>query len=746
MRKKADNKDSHKDLIINDITQLNPIEVKEVHRPKSLEDIVNIVKFSSGPICIGGGRYSMGGQTAIEKAVQIDMREFNEVVEFNKDAKTITVQTGITWYEIQQYIDIHDLSVKIMQTYSNFSVGGSLSVNVHGRYIGLGPLILSVKSIQIVLADGEVIEASPSNQHKKIFYGAIGGYGGLGIITQVTLELAENCKVSRHHKELKVEAYWDYFNEHVRHSQHVIFHNADIYPPNYKKLRSVSWYESFEPVTIEDRLIQREKSYPIERYFLWAVSETKTGKWRRQLYIDPLFYIKKKIVWRNHEASYDVAELEPSTRRFSTYVLQEYFVPVERLYEFIPKMSTILQRYKVNMMNISIRHAIADPGSLLAWANSEVFAFVMYYKEKRNGIDQNVVPIWTRELIDAVIACGGTYYLPYQIHASYEQFHKAYPKAKNYFKLKEELDPNCKFNNRLINTYMGPPPPKRSKPIASLYKEGFATTRNSDDLYLFLQNIYNVFNENKFHYLIRQMTELHDTDEEIYKAIQGKLSKIKVLLNDLWYGLPALFKQKKEMTRQTLRLVEKGTSLKGYLEIGSTGRYISDQFKAYDISEIYLCHDEAPTNSPVDIAERGRLKAYGHFIPFNDYAPISKDDIADESLDIITCYIGLHHAPKDKIDDFVKSLHRCLRKGGILILREHDVTNPFIHSFVCLIHSVFNCGLGNAWEVDSKELRHFNSVEYWEKYLSGFGFKQEGEKLLQAYDPSLNTLIKFIKQ
>ncbi len=49
-------------------------------------------------------------------------------------------------------------------------------MNVHGRSIG-GPSILSVKSIRLVLASGEVATAS-LEQNPEIFYGAIGGYGG----------------------------------------------------------------------------------------------------------------------------------------------------------------------------------------------------------------------------------------------------------------------------------------------------------------------------------------------------------------------------------------------------------------------------------------------------------------------------------------------------------------------------------------------------------------------------------------
>jgi FAD/FMN-containing dehydrogenase len=143
--------------VVNDITELNPVPMASVVTPHSIEEIVAAIQGSSGPISIGGGRFSMGGQTAIDNGLQLDMREFDDVVAFDASQQQITVQSGISWRELQEYVDPHDLSVKIMQTYANFSVGGSLSVNVHGRYIGHGPIISSVRAIQLVLADGTVM-------------------------------------------------------------------------------------------------------------------------------------------------------------------------------------------------------------------------------------------------------------------------------------------------------------------------------------------------------------------------------------------------------------------------------------------------------------------------------------------------------------------------------------------------------------------------------------------------------------
>ena len=84
------------------------------------------------------------------------------MVSFDPDAHTITVEAGITWRALQNVIDPKDLSLRIMQSYANFTVGGSLSVNAHGRYVNQGPIIRSVRAIQVVLADGRLVDASPS--------------------------------------------------------------------------------------------------------------------------------------------------------------------------------------------------------------------------------------------------------------------------------------------------------------------------------------------------------------------------------------------------------------------------------------------------------------------------------------------------------------------------------------------------------------------------------------------------------
>ena len=440
------------DLIVNDVTQLNPVTVKTIVTPHTLDELIKTVAESTGPISIGGGRYSQGGQTSHQNSLHLDMRQFNKVVSFDIDKKEIKVQAGITWRDIQEYIDPHHLSVKIMQTYTNFTVGGSLSVNAHGRYVGEGPIINSVKEITLVLANGELKHAN-RNENQDLFYAAIGGYGGIAVIAEAVLLLEDNTKIKRKDIIMDITKYKQYFLDNIRDDSTVVFSNAEIYLPGFNKVRSITWNVTDESLTQPLKLIPKNKNYYWEPKIIDWIANHSSGHSVRRSLIEPLIYAKSPVVWRNYEASYDVRRLEPKNRNKTTYGLREYFVPVSQFETFIEKIQLIIKEQKVNVINISIRHSPPDTESLLSWAPTEVFSFVIYYRQGTSQSDIDAVGHWTRALNDAAISLDGTYYLPYQIHETAEQFRAAYPRHKEYFLLKKRVDPYFRFINKLWETH-----------------------------------------------------------------------------------------------------------------------------------------------------------------------------------------------------------------------------------------------------------------------------------------------------
>jgi SAM-dependent methyltransferase len=281
---------------------------------------------------------------------------------------------------------------------------------------------------------------------------------------------------------------------------------------------------------------------------------------------------------------------------------------------------------------------------------------------------------------------------------------------------------------------------------ASEFQAVFGDVRWHDAFYRFLQNIYRLYPEDRFHTLIKQSCTRFADDEAIYREVQRQLPGIKPFHADLTYALPSLFKQKEEMARQTLQLLGGTKQVDGYMEIGSTGRYVSELRKHLQIREpVVLVNDVAPGWSPVDIVERGGLRKIGRFVPLANYAPLP-DALAAGAFQLVTCYIGLHHCPLEKLDAFVQSFVRLLPEGGVFILRDHDVTSDAMNTFVSLAHTVFNAGLGVPWGTNQAELRLFRPVDDWIAYLARFGLRHTGARLLQAHDPSDNVLMAFRKE
>lgn len=278
----------------------------------------------------------------------------------------------------------------------------------------------------------------------------------------------------------------------------------------------------------------------------------------------------------------------------------------------------------------------------------------------------------------------------------------------------------------------------------SEFKSVFSDTLWSDHFYKFLQAIFHLYPEDKFHHLLVEKTGQLATDREIYEAVQKELKSITPFLSPLTYALPSLKKQKKEMANQVLQIVKDRKEINGYLEIGSTGRYISELKKHIHVnSPVFLMNDVAPNNGITDILERGKIGKIGTFYHL-DYKPIP-NQIADNSLDLITCHIGLHHCPEELLTDFIQSIRRILKPGGLFVMRDHDVNSEEMRVFASLVHTVFNLGLHETWAKNELEYRSFRSVVEWVEVVKQVGFNDLNFRILQLNDPSRNTLLAFIK-
>ena len=137
----------------------------------------------------------------------------------------------------------------------------------------------------------------------------------------------------------------------------------------------------------------------------------------------------------------------------STDILHEYFVPPEQVAPFVDSLRRIVRRHRPDLLNVTLRNVHRDPDSFLSYARAEMFGLVILFNHPRTPAADAGMAAMTRELIDAVLRVGGTYYLPYRLQATPSQFSRAYPQGAEFFALKRKYDPSELFQNRFYLTY-----------------------------------------------------------------------------------------------------------------------------------------------------------------------------------------------------------------------------------------------------------------------------------------------------
>lgn len=736
--------------IVNDASQRHPVRVLAVVAPACIEDVQQAVRRTTGPISIGGARLSMGGQVASPDSLHLDMRAMNRVLAFSPQHKTIRVQAGARWRDVQAFIDPHGLSLKVTQSYADFTVGGSLAANAHGREVSAAPLVQAVRSIKLVLHDGSLVEADRTQQ-PELFFGAIGSFGALGILVEAELELADNYRIRRDEAVLPLAQYRAYFRSAVRNDPDAVFHEAVLEAPQLRIVRAVTWHRTDEAATFDERLRSVAHAYPLRQYARWSGLDSRLRAIRGGRTLALRVPRRKTVHWRNYEAGADVRELEPPSREQFSYELQEYCVPVARLEEFVERLRSVLHRHRVDAVEVSIRHVMPDDQTLLSWAAVESFVIVLEHRYRLQPAADRRIGVWTRELTDAALAAQGTYRLAYRQHATAEQFHRAYPRAMGLFALKKRLDPSCRFTNTLWDKLYAPwltgERRKTERSTAGGVVQLFDDTGLSDDFYRFLQRNFAQLREDRLHLLIDETCRQHRGEEGLYRHIQHQLRTATKSRGALGMRTaPAVREHTAAVVDQVLQLLGDRTRIDGYAEIGSAGRYLSGLSRSIAIAgSVLTVDDAAPRRSAL---ERVRSRLHGQVrmhVPLAGYAAMGEAAIASDSLDLVACLDGLHHVPPARLAPFLQSVRRVLRAGGMLVVRDHDVADERTRLLVSLAHTVSNAVRGQPWEANVEQPRYFTHADEWAARLATVGFKDTGHRLAEPDDPTSNVLMVFVK-
>jgi FAD/FMN-containing dehydrogenase len=158
------------------------------------------------------------------------------------------------------------------------------------------------------------------------------------------------------------------------------------------------------------------------------------------------------IASRNRLLNEPVANLAGRDRT-RTDILHEYFLPAEGLEPFLAACRAAIPASRQDLLNVTLRYVAEDRLSLLAYAPAPRVAAVMLFSQRLTRADDEDMAALTRRLIDAAHEAGGSFYLPYRLHATHAQVARAYPRLGEFVARKRRVDPGLLFRNTMWDRY-----------------------------------------------------------------------------------------------------------------------------------------------------------------------------------------------------------------------------------------------------------------------------------------------------
>jgi FAD/FMN-containing dehydrogenase len=452
---------------INDASHLNKTAVYGIVKVTAVEDITKALQFARDhnlKVTAAGQRHSMGGQSFVQDGVVLDMRGFNQL-RLDKEHKILNVQTGATWKQVQIFLDTQGLSVKAMQSINIFTIGGTLSVNAHGIAHNPGPIASTVRQFHIMLSSGEIRTASVT-ENPKLFRSALGGYGLMGVILDVDLDIVDNEMYVWKTEYLNYQDFASHYQKNVEGNPKIglAYGRLSMSPSTYLTETALHTYERIPGnVTVEP--LKPARMVWLDRF---VINFSKTGgfgrrlRWALEKYGEPRLHTcltrneamsreEGCLASRNQEMYDSMDYLENRLR--DTDILQEYFIPQRRMAEFVDGLHRVVGAKGANLINVTIRIVHKDQVTALPYAREDMFAYVLYFNQKFNDQESQILQKTTTELIDLSLGLNGTYYLPYQLFYSPVQLRKAYPDFDRFVAAKKLYDPLGLFTNKFYEKY-----------------------------------------------------------------------------------------------------------------------------------------------------------------------------------------------------------------------------------------------------------------------------------------------------
>lgn len=457
----VDSFDVAKGRILNDASGLEPtpinrhvlinadVDVAFIHRVRAL---VIESREKKMPMIASTARHSMGAHSIPRDGIALTLSQ--TAIQADPEKKTYRVAAGTRWSTVVAELDKIGFSPAVMQSNNDFGVASTFSVNAHGWPTPFAGCGATVRSFRMMVPDG-TIQTCSREKNSELFYHAMGGYGLFGIILDLELDMVPNARLVPRFDVMPATEMGTFFAETLKNdpSVQMAYGRLDVSLDRFFEEGLLVTYRPTEdqtnlPPASGPGIVSHASSVIFRNQVESDLA--KHVRWWTETVLGPRFLGETTRNTLINEPVITLDDRDPAR----TDILHEYFVAPDRFHEFIKACQEVIPASYQQLLNVTVRYVDADNESVLAYAPEPRIASVLLFSQEMSARAEADMARMTRELIERVLAIGGSYYLPYRPHATLDQFRRAYPKAADFARFKREVDKNLIFRNQFWERYL----------------------------------------------------------------------------------------------------------------------------------------------------------------------------------------------------------------------------------------------------------------------------------------------------
>jgi xylitol oxidase len=159
-------------------------------QPQSLSELQNMIR-SNVKIRARGSAHSFN-QIANSNDCAINLSKMPQVIEVNKEQRSVKVSAGMTYGELAPALDKQGWALHNLASLPHISIAGSIATGTHGSGIKNQNLANQVFSLDVVTADGELRTIGSGDSE---FNALVVGLGLGAIVYQYQLKIEESFNI-----------------------------------------------------------------------------------------------------------------------------------------------------------------------------------------------------------------------------------------------------------------------------------------------------------------------------------------------------------------------------------------------------------------------------------------------------------------------------------------------------------------------------------------------------------------------